>query len=393
MIHIVASLALALALAGSPATLVSAAPAQRGETITVPVSKGTSGNPVTANDVVDRDLGRIAVYNGKPAQSHSGKAINKDVTYVVRVSFCSQAFDLIVDTGSSNTWAGAHTPVSSSCGTSTGQTFSVKYGSGQVSGTEKIGPVSYAGLAAHKQSFGAASSASGFDTVDGIIGFGPVGLTQGTVSGTGLVPTFMDNLYSQRSIPKKVLGVYFAPEHGSDTDDANGELTLGGVDPRKYTGPLHYFSLTAVSPFSRYWGIDIKSVEYGSKQLISRTHAIVDTGTTLIYIPTPAYNEFLLLTGGTTSDASGFASFTKKPTHTFTINIGSASFPLTPSQYLVPPAQYSHFGLTSGFYYAWINDGGADSVNFLIGQKFLENYYSVYDTAESRIGLARRALF
>ena len=104
MVHIVASLALALALAGSPATLVSAAPAQREGTITIPVSKGTSGNPLTANDVVDRDLGRIAVYNGKPAPSHSGKAINKDVTYVVSVSLCSQAFDLIVDTGSSNTW-------------------------------------------------------------------------------------------------------------------------------------------------------------------------------------------------------------------------------------------------------------------------------------------------
>jgi len=53
----------------------------------------------------------------------------------------------------------------------------------------------------------------------------------------------------------------------------------------------------------------------------------------------------------------------------------------------------SHFGLTPGLYYAWISDGGADSVNFLIGQKFLENYYSVYDTTQSRIGLAKRALF
>jgi len=106
-------------------------------------------------------------------------------------------------------------------------------------------------------------------------------------------------------------------------------------------------------------------VEYGTKQLISHTHAIVDTGTTLIYIPTPAYNEFLLLSGGTTS--SGLARLTKKPAHTFTVKIGSTSFPLTPSQYLIPLAQHSHFDLTPGFYYAWMNDGGADGVNFLIG--------------------------
>jgi len=265
----------------------------------------------------------------------------------------------------------------------------VPYGSAQVSGNEKIGRVSYSGVTVHKQSFGAATTVSGLTGVDGIIGFGPVGLTQGTVSGTGLVPTFMDNLYSQRSISKEVLGVYFAPEHGSDTDDANGELTLGGVDPRKYTGHLHYFPLTTVSPFSGYWGIDIESVEYGSTQLISHTQAIVDTGTTLILIPSSAYANFLLATGGTTSD--GLVRFTTKPTHKFTIKIGSVSFPLTPSQYLVPHAQYSHFGLASGFYYAWIHDGGASGVNFLIGQKFLENYYSVYDTTHSRVGFAKRA--
>lgn len=74
------------------------------------------------------------------------------------------------------------------------------YGSGSVTGTEKIGPVSYAGLTVPQQSFGAASSSSGFDDVDGIIGFGPVDLTEGTVANTGPVPTFMDNLDAQGSI-------------------------------------------------------------------------------------------------------------------------------------------------------------------------------------------------
>jgi hypothetical protein len=103
MVHIVASLALALALTGSPATLVSAAPAQRDDVITIPVSKGTSGDPITSYDLIGGGLDRIGGYNGKPS-THSGKAINKDVSYVARVSFCSQAFDLVVDTGSSNTW-------------------------------------------------------------------------------------------------------------------------------------------------------------------------------------------------------------------------------------------------------------------------------------------------
>ena len=90
--------------------------------------------------------------------------------------------------------------VSLSCGTSTGNHFLVPYRSGIVSGTEKMGPISYGGLAMPKQSFRAASSASGFPDIDGIIGFGPVGLMRNTITNTDLVPTFMNNSYSQRSI-------------------------------------------------------------------------------------------------------------------------------------------------------------------------------------------------
>lgn len=50
----------------------------------------------------------------------------------------------------------------------------------------------------------------------------------------------------------EVLGVYFAPESGSDTADANGELTLGGTDSTKYTGSIKYFAKTSTSPYSEY---------------------------------------------------------------------------------------------------------------------------------------------
>ena len=75
----------------------------------IPVHKGTSGKPLTSHDVVKRDLAHIAVYNGKPESiymdaSGSGAAINQDVTYVAQVSFCSQTFKLVVDTGSCNIW-------------------------------------------------------------------------------------------------------------------------------------------------------------------------------------------------------------------------------------------------------------------------------------------------
>lgn len=289
----------------------------------------------------------------------------------------------------SNTWCGAQTSCEkTSTGTATGGSISVSYGSGSFSGKEYTDEVSFGGLTVSSQSIGAATQSSGFTGVDGIIGFGPVDLTEDTVSNANTVPTFMDNLYNQGSISTEVLGVFFAPESGSDSDDANGELTLGGTDSSKYSGSITYFPKLTSGDASYYWGISIASFTYGSTTLASSASGIVDTGTTLIYIPTSAYNKFLSAAGGKTDSSTGLASFSKKPTSNFSIKFGSTTYTLTPSQYLVPTAQYSNFGLSSSKYYAWINDGGSSGVNTIIGQKFLENYYSVFDTTNSRIGFA-----
>lgn len=251
--------------------------------------------------------------------------------------------------------------------------------------------MSFGGLTVKSQSVGAASSATGFNGVDGILGLGPVDLTQGTVKGVSSVPTFMDNLYNQGSISTEVLGVSFRPESGSDTNDANGELTLGGTDSTKYSGSISYFPQLQSGSAAPYWGISIAKFTYGSTTLASSGSGIVDTGTTLIYIPSSAYSRFLSATGGKTDSNSGLAVFSTKPTSNFGITFGSQTFTLTPAQYLVPTAQYSFYGLSSGKYYAWINDGGSSGVNTIIGQKFLENYYSVYDTTNARIGFATAA--
>jgi hypothetical protein len=47
-----------------------------------------------------------------------------------------------------------------------------------------------------------------------------------------------------------------------------------------------------------------------------------------------------------------------------------------------------------GHTYSWIaNSGESDSygITSVIGQKFLENYYSVFDVPNSRIGFAKAA--
>ncbi|TGO57000.1 hypothetical protein BOTNAR_0211g00060 [Botryotinia narcissicola] len=383
-----------LAFAGAAA--VSASPVAQVKSAVLPLSK--NHNVTSIKNIVDKGQARLNKVNGiattakRATAVSSGAVTNDDVSYVAPVVIGGATYSLIVDTGSSNTWCGAQSSCEkSSTGVASGGTVSVSYGSGSFSGREYTDVVSFGGLTVKSQSIGAATSASGFSTVDGILGVGPVDLTEGTVSGLSTVPTFMDNLKSQGSIASEVLGVYFKPESGSDDDDTNGELTFGGVDTTKYTGALTYFPKATSGDASSYWGINIAGFTYGTTSLATSATGIVDTGTTLIYIPTAAYNKFLTATGGRTESASGLAVFTTKPTANFSIKFGTTTYTLTPAQYLVPTPQYSTFGLTSGKYYAWINDGRSSGVNTIIGQKFLEQYYSVFDTTNSRIGFATAA--
>ncbi|KAF8317928.1 acid protease [Clavulina sp. PMI_390] len=377
------------AIAASLALLASASPVERREQVVkLPLKKKVTSTS-SAREFLAKEAVRVSSF-ATAASTGTATAVNEDSCYFTTLTIGTQSFsELIVDTGSSNTWVGAGTKyVKSSTGTSTGKSFSVTYGSGTVKGTEYTDTVTFGGLTVVGQSIGVASSSSGFSGTDGIVGFGPVILTEGTVSGTTEVPTLMDNLKSNGAISTEVLGVYFTPVTGSNVEESNGELTIGGVDTAKYTGTLTYFSKSTTSPYSYYWGIDTTSMSYGSTSLSSAASAIVDTGTTLIYIPTSAYNKFLTASGGTTDSTQGIPRFSTAPTGNFTITIGGVAYVMTPSMYLIPTAQLSVWGLSTKYSWSWIANGGstAADVNFIIGMKFLEHFYSVYDTTNSRIG-------
>ncbi|KAJ7023467.1 aspartic peptidase domain-containing protein [Mycena alexandri] len=346
-----------------------------------------------SKNIVAHDKARLNHYFKKsPVEelaTGSAPVTNEVFSYIAETQVGSQTFDLIVDTGSSNTWVGATTKFTAgSTGKSTGDSVSVSYGSGSFSGTEYTDTVSLGGTTATSQSIGVAKSSTGFTGTDGIIGFGPEELTEDTVTGVDEVPTFLQTLVSEGVIDSNILGVSFAPLTGSSDESANGELTLGGVDDSAFTGDLSY--TTRVAP---YWGVSVSKFAFGSTSLGTTTASgIVDTGTTLFYVPTAVYNKFLTASKGKLDNTSGLVKFTTKPTSNFTFVIGGTTFTLTPAQYLIATAQYANWGIssTSGFY-TFIGDGGSDSPNTILGQSFLEFYYSVYDTDNNRVGLAPAA--
>jgi len=140
-------------------------------------------------------------------------------------------------------------------------------------------------LVIRNQSIGVASA--GYNAglgggIDGMLGLGPVDLTQGTSSNASEVPTVLDNLYQQKTISSEVFGVFFSPASAGDT---TGELTFGGYDASKITGNINYVFTTSGFIANRYWGID-QSISYGNTSILSQTSGIVDTSLTAIMVAT-----------------------------------------------------------------------------------------------------------
>ncbi|KZV96746.1 acid protease [Exidia glandulosa HHB12029] len=291
---------------------------------------------------------------------------------------------LIVDTGSSNTWVGATTPFEETGTTTpTGDEVFVQYGSGFFFGDEVIDTVDFGGpLVIPQQSIGTAVFSDGFQGVDGIVGIGPTGLTAGTVDNEGTIPTVTDNLFALGIIPDPVVSVFFAPTN--DTFDVNGELVFGGIDPGAFTGDLIVFPLTTTFPSSEFFGVDASFVQSGATILDSA--GIVDTGTTLVLLADDAFESYLATTGAVIDNNVGL--FTVTPDQfatlpTLEVILSGVTFPLTPDAQRLPAQLVPAFGGDPDLVYLIVSNIGSDSgsgFDFVLGQFFLERFYSVFDS-------------
>jgi cathepsin E len=393
------TLLLALSVAANP-VLVNRSP------VTLPIARRV--NLTSVHNLVRHDQNRAKALKLKGAAKAAGipfqeaaviseQVDNQAVTYVAAVNVGSPAttFQLLIDTGSSNTWVGATQPFTkTSTSVQTKNSVSVTYGSGSFSGTEFTDLVNLGnGLVINAQSIGVASTSTGFQGVDGILGIGPVDLTLDTLSPatTQEIPTVTDNLFSQGVISAHEIGVSFEPSITGN--DLNGEITWGGTDSSKFTGSITFTPVTTTSPASEFWGIN-QSIKSGTTTILATTAGIVDTGTTLILIATNGFNIYKKTTGGVLDNATGLlkvtsAQFAKLPPLSFIT--GGATFTLTPNAQIWPRALNADIGGTAGSIFLVTADLGSNSgegLDFINGFAFLERFYSVFDTANNRVGFA-----
>ncbi|EIN03786.1 aspartic peptidase A1 [Punctularia strigosozonata HHB-11173 SS5] len=335
--------------------------------------------------------------NHKRASAYSVDATNAAVVYTTTITIGSEGeqYSVLVDTGSSNTWAGSAKPYTrtSTTNCSSGIFTEVDYGSGLFFGEVCTDTVALSPqMAVHNMSVGYGLVTEGFDEVDGLLGIGPKILTWGTVDGmTDYIPTIIDELAAQGTIPSDMFSIYFQPT--TTMSLKNGELTIGGVDSAKCESAVTYVPLTTTTPAAYYWGIDA-ALTYNNSAVLEKTAGIVDTGTTLTYIASNAFAKYQNATGATLDSTTGLLSITPDRYENLLgldIVIGGQNFKLTPNAQVWPRALNAEIGGSDDSLYLIVNDIGTlvgSGLDFILGYTFLERYYSVFDETNQRMGFA-----
>ncbi|KAF1800791.1 aspartic peptidase domain-containing protein [Mucor lusitanicus] len=396
-----------------------------------------------------RDPFNAALYNDQGSQ------------YLIDVGIGTppQHFAVTLDTGSADLWVPSTQCPASSCpfyrfDTSNSSTFKtlnkpfgIQYGIGSVNGTYATDTVSVGGASIPNQQFGLASitqdimqpnpSAGGvgsntpepFNTsstnveANGILGLGYPSLTQANSQGEGAYNPFVFNLAAQNVIKEPIFSIFL---NSISEPNWSGEIIFGGIDQSKFDGELTYLPVASLTTRSSsgitssdsnagyyYWmvygqGLGVKNSNTGSNpswRLREIGAYILDTGTTLTYLPTSVATDIVTAFAGEKNYALDRQSgvfivdcATAKSPAIFQLQMSQSSSvsssPLTlsvPASELVIPidgttadnAQVCMFGIAP-----LGGAGGIGSNMYLIGDSVLRSAYMVFDMGQNRVGLA-----
>jgi len=298
-----------------------------------------------------------------------------------------QTFKVILDTGSSNLWVPSvkctsiacflHTKydaTASSTYKANGSDFSIHYGSGSMEGFVSNDLLSIGDITIKGQDFAEAVKEPGlafaFGKFDGILGLG-----YDTISVNHIIPPFY-NMINQGLVDSPV----FSFRLGSSEQDG-GEAVFGGIDESAYKGKITYVPVRRKA----YWEVELEKVSFGNDQLeLESTGAAIDTGTSLIVLPTDIAEMLNTQIGAKKSWNGQYqvdcAKVPSLPDLAF--YFGGKPYPLKGTDYILE-VQGTCISAFTGMD---LNLPGGSL--WIIGDAFLRRYFTVYDLGRNAVGFA-----
>jgi len=226
-----------------------------------------------------------------------------------------------------------------------------------------------------KQDFAEATKEPGlafaFGKFDGILG-----LAYNTISVNHITPPVY-NMMDKNLIDEPL----FAFRLGSSEDDG-GEATFGGIDESAYTGDINYIPLRRKA----YWEVELTKVSFGDDEVeLENTGAAIDTGTSLIALPTDMAEMLNSQIGATKSwNGQYTVDCSKVPSlPDLTFHFGGEPYPIKATDYILEVQGTC----ISSFTGLDINLPGGSL--WIIGDVFLRRYYTVYHHGKDAVGFAK----
>ncbi|ELK30776.1 Chymosin [Myotis davidii] len=302
-----------------------------------------------------------------------------DCQYFGKISIGTppQEFTVVFDTGSSDLWVPSvycksnacqshhrFDPAKSSTFRDLGEPLSIQYGTGSMEGVLGTDTVIVSDIVDRQQTVGLSTQEPGdvftYSQFDGILG-----LAYPSLASEYSVPVF-DNMMKRHLVAQ-------------DLNGPGSMLTLGAIDPSYYTGSLHWVPITV----QEYWQFTVDRVTVDGVVVAcdGGCQAILDTGTSMLVGPSSDILSIQKAIGATEDQYGMFeincGSLSSMPNVVFEIN--GKKYPLPASAYT---SQDSGF-CSSGF------QGDDSSEQWILGDVFIREYYSVFDRANNRVGLAK----
>eukprot|EP00168_Porphyra_purpurea_P001837 TRINITY_DN12179_c0_g1_i1.p1 TRINITY_DN12179_c0_g1~~TRINITY_DN12179_c0_g1_i1.p1 ORF type:complete len:382 (-),score=52.03 TRINITY_DN12179_c0_g1_i1:337-1482(-) len=298
-----------------------------------------------------------------------------------------QKFNVIFDTGSSDLWVagsgcddscGRHAKYDSSASSTyqaNGTEFKIMYGSGPVSGYQSVDNLDMGGLIVKSQEFAEVTDAEGLGAAYKLGKFdGILGMAFWSLLSVNDVTTPFDNLVAQGLVDTAQFAFYLG-----DSRSDRGELVLGGTDPAHYTGDITWVNL--LSP--TYWEITLNGMSVDGTSYTSGTKAIVDSGTSILTAPSSVVASIAAQVGAKEIIEGEYmvaCNYDTLPDFVFTID--GNDYTLTAYDYLLPDGDLCLLGMIG------LDMPPPTGPLWILGDIFMRKYYTVFDTANERVGFA-----
>ncbi|CAO3686850.1 unnamed protein product [Rhizopus stolonifer] len=409
----------------------------------VPVERRSRPDPIISSRLNKRDSYLTTLYNDLGSQ------------YLINIGIGTPAqnFTVTLDTGSADLWVPGNTCPTTDCPNnlfdssssstykSLNKQFTLAYGIGNVNGSYVTDTVTLAGLSMENQQFGLASDTQNIltnpstitvatqakltrraadTTANGILGLGYPRLTASYSKSQSAYNPLVFNLAAQDIISDPVFSIYL---NNADMDGWVGELLLGGVDQTKFKGNLTYLPVVSLSSVKSkraslntdgkyYWMVGAQGVAVTtagnnttnntssiSLSFNSTSAFILDTGTTLTYLPTSMAENIIESIAG----KGNYSIESSSETYLVNCNVAAQSdrqleLIITddngrgvslsvPASQLVIPLDGSTAANSKSCLFGIAPSSGSGNMH-LVGDSVLRSAYMVFDMVNNKVGIA-----